>query len=223
MKAFQVSRDGPPRWAWRVALAALGGGLALAAGTWPVQGADAPVAAPAERQYSAEQWVRLGIMRNREKDLAGSRQAFEQALAVDPLCREARFNLGLLYIENGQSAAARDLLEPMLNSNPTNAALLNNLAWMYATATDPQVRNAAEAIDLARQALLLTPEDYHVWHTLAEAYYTSARYEKALRIAETALLLVSQAKPLPSPSASAAYRQMVEKCQQAIAAFSIVE
>ena len=65
------------------------------------------------------------------------------------------------------------------------------------------------------------PVDYHVWSTLAEAYYMSTQYDKALRAASEAMRLAQQR------GASAAdvgeYRAQVDKCTKAAAAMSIIE
>ncbi|MFZ2447267.1 MAG: M48 family metalloprotease [Syntrophobacteraceae bacterium] len=84
---------------------------------------------------------------------------------------------GLLY-ERGRYSEAESVLNAALGIDPNNAAILNNLAWLYATTPDPY-RNPSEALELAIRAVEIKPAP-HILDTLAEAYYVNGRYEDAL-------------------------------------------
>ena len=114
---------------------------------------------------------------------------FAKALAQAPGNRRGRFGLSTALIQSDKYKEALEILEKLLKETPKDYVLMNNIAWVYATARDIKTRNGARAVALAQDALLINPIDCHVWSTLAEAYFISGRYDKALRNAEQALRL----------------------------------
>jgi tetratricopeptide (TPR) repeat protein len=136
---------------------------------------------------------------------------FEQILQKDPANDEARFGLGTAYGQTGKYKEALELLEALIKSNPDNASLKNNIAWIYAKAKDPAYQNFEKAVKLAREAVLTTPVDYNIWNTLAEAYYGLKDYDRALRSARHALQL-AQLAGVPDEKP---YRELLERCQDA--------
>ena len=73
-----------------------------------------------------------------------------------------------------------------IDTDPNNAHALNNLAWLYATCSDPFFRNPEDSLVLAQKALVLDKSP-HVMDTLAEALFINGRYEQALEMATEAL------------------------------------
>ena len=146
---------------------------------------------------------------------------FEKALAQMPANRRGRFGLSTALIQDNKYKEALAILEQMLKETPKDYVLMNNLAWIYATARDLKTRNGARAVALAQDALMINPIDCHVWSTLAEAYFISGRYDKALRNAEQALRLGREtnadAKLLDQ------YQIQVERCRKAAESSSILE
>lgn len=63
-------------------------------------------------------WVGLGIAYTLNGRLDEARAAFESALALDPMCPEAWFNLGRIQLKQRQYAEARKSLREALRSNP---------------------------------------------------------------------------------------------------------
>lgn len=139
----------------------------------------------------------------------------------DPQHIPARFVAANALIALNRYEAARTLLVQMLERFPTHAGLLNNLAWMYATASDPAQRRPQEAVELARRALVIEPGDYHIWSTLAEAYFACRQFDRALRTAEEALRMAKD-RNAPQPQI-ATYEQQVAKCREAVTAYSIFD
>ena len=72
-----------------------------------------------------------------------------------------------------------------LSADPLNPQEMNNLAWLCARCRE----HPAEAIDLARRATLLSPENAGYWDTLAEAQCASGNYVEAARLEARALAL----------------------------------
>lgn len=145
----------------------------------------------------------------------------KQALALDPNDRRARFAMGTSYIQAELYSNALAVLEPLTVEYPKDYFLRNNIAWLYATAKDHRVRDGAKAIRMAQEALLLAPNDYHVWSTLAEGYYVAGQYDRALRAAEEAFRIARQAGATAGNIIE--YRRQIDKSRKAVQAMSLVE
>ena len=94
--------------------------------------------------------------------------------------------LGDLYYDNGDFAGAIEVYAKSLQHAPHNPHALNNLAWLYATCENKSFRNPEEAVKLAEKAVALDQAP-HVWDTLAESYYVSGNFEKAVKAGKGAL------------------------------------
>jgi len=146
---------------------------------------------------------------------------FLDRLKEDPRDKTAAFGLGTVYIKSKNYLRAEAILSELAEKNPSDYHVLNNLAWLHAVAEDPRLRDGRKAVNLAQDALLLRPVDHHVWSTLAESYYVSGDYEKALRASRQALALAREQKA-PETSLSE-YLVQMQKCQQAAAAMSLLD
>ncbi len=93
---------------------------------------------------------------------------------------------GAYLSQKGRFNIARMVLERGLELYPDNPEILNNLAWLYATAPSP-FRFPDRAISLAKKALKYAPKKAYIWDTLAEAYYIKGEYSKALSAIDKAL------------------------------------
>ena len=173
----------------------------------------------AERR--AQVHVDEGFAELRTGNAVGAVAAFERALAIHPSHRAARFGLATALISTKDYTRARDMLEALVDAFPDDYTVKNNLAWLYATAGDPKVRDGKKAIRYAQEAMLRAPHDYHVWSTLAEAYYINERYTEALRAAEEALRLVRET--VREAHVIQEYEKQVERCRRAVKALSILE
>ena len=140
---------------------------------------------------------------------------------IFPNNRRGRFGLSTTLIQTNKYREALAILEAMVKEYPNDYVLKNNIAWVYATARDLSIRNGPRAIQLAQDALLLSPLDCHVWSTLAEAYFISGRYDKALRDAEQALRLGRETNA--DAKLIEQYQIQVERCRKAAESSSILE
>lgn len=85
---------------------------------------------------------------------------------------------GGLLMERGRFEKAESSLRIAHDLAPDDAGIMNNLAWLYATAPPPFF-NPEAALKLARLAAARTPTS-HVLDTLAEACYANGLYDEAL-------------------------------------------
>lgn len=176
---------------------------------------------PNSPERLAAPYIDDGFAELRAQNLKAAAAAFERALQIHPQDRRARFGLGTAYISLKEYAKARDLLEGLVKEFPDDYAVKNNLAWLYATSTDPSVRDGEKAIKYAQEVVVTAPRDFHVWSTLAEAYFIVEKYEEALRAANEALRLVRL--HTNDRGVLKDYERQVAKCRLAIQALSILE
>ncbi len=120
-------------------------------------------------------------------DVEEAERRFRILLRHQPDHFSTRFGFGTVLIKQHKYEEAIEVLESLLDDHPEAHAVMNNLAWLYATATDVAFRDGTRAIKLAQEAVFLQPRNYHVWNTLAEAHYISGEYDRAARAAEEAL------------------------------------
>lgn len=150
-----------------------------------------------------------------EKDYDSSINAYERILKIDPTNKEARFIVSQVYMKVNQYGKAEKTLMNLMKEYPNDFQLLNNLAWLYATAGDPAYRNGQKAIKLAQEALVLSPYDHHVWSTLGEAYYVNGDYEKAYRAITQMANLAAQSGKKVAQGEIDAYNEQIRKCRRA--------
>ena len=94
--------------------------------------------------------------------------------------------LGQLMAENHQYKKAAAAYLKALELEPDNPDILNNLAWLYATAEDRKARKPREALMLAIKAASIRPDSY-ILDTLAECFFINGYVEKALETEQEAL------------------------------------
>ena len=83
--------------------------------------------------------------------------------------------------------AARDL-KAALKMHPEDSGVLNNLAWLFATSPDDDLRDATQAIELATKACEETEwKAAHIISTLAAGYAESGDFKKACKFSQKAL------------------------------------
>ncbi len=80
-----------------------------------------------------------------------------------------------------------------LAHNPDDPEVLNNLAWVLATLSNPDPSTADRALEMAEKASLLTDGRHPgVLDTLGAAYAQGGQFDKALEVAQQALALARE-------------------------------
>ncbi|MDB6007481.1 MAG: Tetratricopeptide 2 repeat protein [Prosthecobacter sp.] len=115
-----------------------------------------------------------------------------RAIAADPKHTNANFGLGMAYAALGQRDVAAGYYQKVLAENPQYLPAINNLAWLLATSSTDSLRNGAQALVLAQQALHLPGgSKVHLLHTLAAAYAETGEFDQAAQIALQAATMAS--------------------------------
>jgi tetratricopeptide (TPR) repeat protein len=134
-----------------------------------------------------EQWYNLGNDFLRTGDFPDAAFCYRHTLSISPHYADAYANLGVIYYQQGRTGNAIDAWRQALALNPGQLYVQNNLAWSLATATDASLRNGAQAVSLAEQAVHLTNgANPMLLRTLAAAYAEAGRYSEAAHTAQSA-------------------------------------
>jgi tetratricopeptide (TPR) repeat protein len=115
---------------------------------------------------------------------------YRETLAVDPGNVDAHNNYGRLLMNAGDAKDAAEQFQQALAHRPDWPVALEGLAWVRATAAQPETRRPLEALQLAERAAQLTKRrDALVLDSLAAAYAANGEFERARDVAREALAL----------------------------------
>ncbi|HXI31542.1 MAG TPA: tetratricopeptide repeat protein, partial [Vicinamibacterales bacterium] len=115
---------------------------------------------------------------------------FRDALRLDPSNAEAHYNAGSMLRARGEYAEAVDHFRDALRLKPDWMPAVASLAWLLATAPDPALRDADQAIRFAEQAADRTGRrDASALDVLAAAYASAGQFDRAVATCEAALAM----------------------------------
>ena len=115
-----------------------------------------------------------------KKQSAKALAVYDKYLAKEPENGEYLRGRGDAYLNLGKAAEAIADYERAYKIMPKDSGLLNNFAWVLATATDDKLRDGKRALEMALAACEIT--DYklpHILSTLAAAYAETGDFENA--------------------------------------------
>jgi tetratricopeptide (TPR) repeat protein len=113
-----------------------------------------------------------------------------ESVRIMPYGFDQRVDLTRALEDRGRTDEAIAEWRDMLDKVPDSAQAKNELAWIYATSSDPRNRNAGEALTLATEAVQLSNESVSaILDTLAEALLINGLPDEALETEEKALQL----------------------------------
>jgi tetratricopeptide (TPR) repeat protein len=132
----------------------------------------------------------LGTAYVQKGELNSAIEQFQQVLEEEPENAAALVSLGHACYMNKDLPSAVTAFKRALSLKPGFPAAENELAWLYATASDPNFRNSAEALTLARHAVQTSPQPVpEILDTFAEALLLNGQSAEALKIEEQAATL----------------------------------
>jgi len=136
----------------------------------------------------AEAHNNLGAMLHVSGRLDEAAAHYRRAFELRPDNAEARSNLGRLLMLQGKSADAASEFEHALSVQPESVSALTGLAWIRATASDPQLRRPGQAVSLADRARQLSRgQDPQAFDALAAAYGALGEFDKAVQVAHAGI------------------------------------
>ena len=136
-----------------------------------------------ENPKSAMAHYHLGLIELDEDHFEKARAHFEKSLMLWPKMYGAASNLGVLYLRNGEDAAAMRRLEEAEAVNPTDPRVIVNLA-------NARMRRQlwSEAVEGYREANTAVADHASVMYNLALALHVRHRYKEALVLLDDAVM-----------------------------------
>jgi Tfp pilus assembly protein PilF len=154
----------------------------------------------ARSHESATVLARLGLLYYRldpGANQAVALQKLDRARQLDPTYWVIYMNLTYIYASTGQIMKALESGQKALELNKYDAKTYNNLAWLYATSSDPSAANLKLAEQYAERARELTGgAQSEVLDTLAEVYFRKGGEgdrDRALTLLRKAIVLAPNA------------------------------
>jgi tetratricopeptide (TPR) repeat protein len=97
----------------------------------------------------------------------------------------------LIYLLHaaGRGRQAAPAFKKLLELAPKNPNVHNNLAWFLATCQDLKLRDPGQAVELARKAVELAPEERAYWYTLGVAQYRKGEWKAAIEALTKSIVL----------------------------------
>lgn len=116
------------------------------------------------------------------------RTAIREALEVQPDHWHAMAAMASFHAQRGETARALENFERMLKLRPHDRVTANNIAWILATDSDPNIRDPSRAIAMAERICEQTQRKlYSALDTLAAAYAADGRFDEAKKTATESL------------------------------------
>ncbi len=129
----------------------------------------------------------LGTLAMREGRINEGLDLLRKSVAARPTASEYRFELAHALVMANQLQEAVTEYRTVLKNDPAFLPALRELAWLLATCPQPQLRNGAEAVQLAERACRITKyQDPQCLNVLDAAYAEAGRFPDAIATAEKA-------------------------------------
>ena len=117
---------------------------------------------------------------------------YRKLLELQPDNMEVHNIVGTVLIQQGRISEAVEEWQKVLLIQPDNGNALSNLAWVFATCPDDTLRDGAQAVQLAEQALRISGSRIPVlFRTLAAAYAEKGMFSQAIETAQRGVELAN--------------------------------
>jgi tetratricopeptide (TPR) repeat protein len=142
---------------------------------------------------SPDFWCSYGTLLNKLGELPQAEACLNKAVLQQPGLGAAQFQLAVAQDRQGEYADAIGHYEATLASIPDDVATLNNLALLYATATNQEARSSKMAVLLATRACdATTSQNARYMDTLARAYAADGDFVQAIAWEDKAVRRATQ-------------------------------
>jgi tetratricopeptide (TPR) repeat protein len=143
-----------------------------------------------EEPDNVELLLQLGVFYSADKQLRKAIETFSMVLGKDANNVQALRSRGDAWLALGKLDEAIADYESALKVDPKESGVLNNLAWLLATAPDDKLRDGKRAIELAEEAGRVTEfKQAHILSTLAAAYAETGDFDTAKDWSQKAVAL----------------------------------
>jgi serine/threonine-protein kinase len=114
---------------------------------------------------------------------------YRESLRIEPKNSSFHLHLGAALDRNHKPADALAEFRESLRLDPDLVAALSNVAWLLTTSADPAIRDAPQALEHARRAVELAPQDPHCQLALGAAEYRTGQWDEAVATLRHSLAL----------------------------------
>ena len=156
---------------------------------------DRPDEAMSILETAVERWpdalwahFRLAQLYRQLERFERAEAALSRVLEIESGIAEAHALLGNVFYEQEKYEDAADAYRRAIVLNPDDHGSYNNLAWLYAI----QGIRLKDAQRLSLQSLRKVPDSPIYLDTLAEIYYRTAQYERAIEVIRRAISIPSE-------------------------------
>jgi WD40 repeat protein len=130
--------------------------------------------------FHEEAYYQRGLAHARSVQWLEAHDDFSMALALKPDHAEAYYARELMR-SNPDLTAAVGAIDYVLEPGPTyDARTHNTLARLLVTCPEPKFRNPSRAVELAKKAVELAPQQSSYWNTLGVAHYRAGNWKEAI-------------------------------------------
>jgi Tfp pilus assembly protein PilF len=117
---------------------------------------------------------------------------YRKLLELQPDNIEVHNIVGTVLIQQGRIREGVEEWQKVLAIQPDNGNAMSNLAWVFATSPEDSVRDGAQAVQLAEQALRISGGRIPViFRTLAAAYAEKGMFAQAIQTAQRGIELAN--------------------------------
>jgi tetratricopeptide (TPR) repeat protein len=140
--------------------------------------------------FDSELHYRLALAAGQTGDFATAAEQFGYALLLQPKNTDAADGVRMAMRFAAKSPNAPQQLATIAAAAPDSPVLLNEIAWLRATAPASNLRNGAEALRLSERACFIAGDKQPMLiATLAAAYAEAGKFPEAIAAAQNALSL----------------------------------
>jgi serine/threonine protein kinase/Tfp pilus assembly protein PilF len=140
---------------------------------------------------SAEARLCLGLALRRQGRLAQAITEIRKAVELQPDFFLAYTNLGVTLCAQGKVDEAIIECRKAVEMNPTSGHAQACLAWCLCIYPRPELRDRAQALEMAKKAVLLETESTTTWQVLGWAYYRTGDWQASIEALEKSCKLQS--------------------------------
>src|SRR6266496_2719188 len=117
---------------------------------------------------------------------------YRRLLELQPDNIEVHNIVGTVLIQQGHIREGVEEWQKVLAIQPGNGNAMSNLAWVFATSPDESLRDGAQAVQLAEEALRISGRRIPViFRTLAAAYAEKGMFSQAIQTAQRGIELAN--------------------------------
>jgi tetratricopeptide (TPR) repeat protein len=140
--------------------------------------------------FEINNYYNRGISYFKSEKEKEAEEDFDKVIVMDPRMSSAYVYRGLCREKLGKYKDALNDYTKALELKPNDAAIHNNIAYLYVSANDESFRDKAKALEHAKKAAKLSKEkNAEILDTLARAYFINGQIKEAIEAENKALKL----------------------------------